>query len=390
MIYIIETVLIATSSITLLATITLLLAYKLKKDSNCKTELPLVSVFVPFFNEEPKLLLKALEHIELQNYPSQLQILLIDDGSVNNTIEHVEKWLAHPKKQRYEVVRKPINEGRKGFALDYALELNIANGEAYIIVDSDTFIEPNGIKELVSKLWSNDKYAAVCGYITPNNYKDSFIGLLQHYEHISFYGAIRAAQDRLGCVPVLAGAFVAHRASVVKKLGGWSDWLVEDIAWCWKAISNNYKTGYAPKAKATTQCPISAKALFKQRRRWARGRVEAYLEAWKTNWIAGLCATPWFIVTAIQYVFPSSIILLIFMVAFNIWIPIALGIVNIICYIILVRSYIKDFSLKNELTIKQIFKAPVFSMILESLIWLPNLFGYIDELSGKKKTWLTR
>ncbi|WP_236733531.1 glycosyltransferase [Aliivibrio fischeri] len=98
MIYIIETVLIATSSITLLATITLLLAYKLKKDSNCKTELPLVSVFVPFFNEEPKLLLKALEHIELQNYPSQLQILLIDDGSDNNTIEHVEKWLAHPKK----------------------------------------------------------------------------------------------------------------------------------------------------------------------------------------------------------------------------------------------------------------------------------------------------
>ncbi|MUL10722.1 glycosyltransferase family 2 protein [Aliivibrio fischeri] len=390
MINIIETVLIATSSITLLATITLLLAYKLKKDSNCKTELPLVSVFVPFFNEEPKLLLKSLEHIELQNYPSQLQILLIDDGSDNNTIEHVEKWLAHPKKQSYEVVRKPINEGRKGFALDYALELNIANGEAYIIVDSDTFIEPNGIKELVSKLWSNDKYAAVCGYITPNNYKDSFIGLLQHYEHISFYGAIRAAQDKLGCVPVLAGAFVAHRASVVKKLGGWSDWLVEDIAWCWKAISNNYKTGYAPKAKATTQCPTSAKALFKQRRRWARGRVEAYLEAWKTNWIAGLCATPWFVVTAIQYIVPSSIILFIFMVAFNIWIPIALGVVNIICYIILVRSYIKDFSLENELTLKQIFKAPVFSMILESLTWLPNLFGYIDELSGKKKTWLTR
>ena len=390
MINIIETVLIATSSITLLTTITLLLAYKLKKDSNCKSELPSVSVFVPFFNEEPKLLLKALEHIELQNYPSQLQILLIDDGSNNNTIKHVEKWLAHPKKQSYELVRKPINEGRKGFALDYALELNIASGEAYIIVDSDTFIEPNGIKELVGKLWSNDKYAAVCGYITPNNYKDSFIGLLQHYEHISFYGAIRAAQDKLGCVPVLAGAFVAHRASVVKKLGGWSDWLVEDIAWCWKAISNNYKTGYAPKAKATTQCPTSAKALFNQRRRWARGRVEAYLEAWKTNWIAGLCATPWFVVTAIQYIFPSSIILLIFMVAFNIWIPIALGVVNIICYILLVRSYIKDFSLENELTLNQIIKAPMFSMILESLTWLPNLFGYIDELSGKKKTWLTR
>lgn len=138
-------------------------------------------------------------------------------------------------------------------------------------MDSDTFIQPNGIIELVQKLWSHDKYAAVCGYITPSNYKSSFVGLLQHYEHISFYGAIRTAQDKLGFVPVMAGAFVAHRASVVKELGGWSEWLVEDIAWCWKAISNQYKTGYAPKAKAKTQCPLDTKSLFKQRRRWARG-----------------------------------------------------------------------------------------------------------------------
>ncbi|WED22390.1 glycosyltransferase [Vibrio sp. JC009] len=390
MIDLIEIILIATSTVTLLATITLFLSYKFRKGITYTGELPAVSVFVPYYNEEPDVLLNVLSKLEHQIYPKRLQVLLIDDGSSNQTTKEIEHWLTQSRNQIYKLIKKPTNEGRKGYALDYALDLSVATGDVYVVVDSDTFIEPRGIKELVSKLWSDDRYAAVCGYITPNNYKDSFIGLLQHYEHISFYGAIRAAQDKLGCVPVLAGAFVAHRASVVKELGGWSEWLVEDIAWCWKAISNCYKTGYAPKAKATTQCPIGAKALFRQRRRWARGRVEAYIVAWKTHWLAGVCSTPWFVITAIQYIFPSSIVLLAFMVFFHIWIPIALGIVNMIFYLMLVSLYISEHNLRKELTLSQILRAPIFSLVLESITWLPNLFGYIDELSGKKKLWLTR
>ncbi|PSU69644.1 glycosyltransferase family 2 protein [Photobacterium phosphoreum] len=382
--------LISTSSITLLTTIVLYFSYKFKKERIFVSELPTVSVFFPFYNEDADILLNALEHLDNQNYPKQLQILVIDDGSNNKAINNIEYWLKQPRKQTYEVVKKRVNGGRKGYALDYALDLDIANGDAYIIVDSDTFIEPNGIKALVSKLWSDDRYAAVCGYITPSNYKDSFIGLLQHYEHISFYGAIRAAQDKLGCVPVLAGAFVAHRASVVKDLGGWSEWLVEDIAWCWKAISNGYKTGYAPKAKASTQCPTDSKSLFNQRRRWARGRVEAYVVAWKTHWFAGFCSTPWFVITALQYIFPSSMILLGVMVIFHIWIPLLLGGINMIFYLMLVHLYIKNNDLQQELTTSQILKAPLFSLVLESITWLPNLLGYMDEILGKKKIWLTR
>ncbi|WP_281187501.1 glycosyltransferase family 2 protein [Vibrio harveyi] len=390
MLDLIEVVLIFTSSITLFTTIVLFVVYKLKSDSDSGKVLPTVSVFVPYYNEDYVTLLKSLSYLDSQEYPSKLEIILIDDGSTNGTIKEVEKWLLIDRNHSYKLIIKPINDGSKGYALDYALNLGVPTGEAYVIVDSDTYIDKNGIKELVTKLWSNDRYAAVCGYITPNNYRESFIGLLQYYEHISFYGAIRAAQDKLGCVPVLAGAFVAHRASAVEELGGWSDWLVEDIAWCWKAISNRYKTGYAPKAKATTKCPTNAKSLFKQRRRWARGRVEAYVIAWKTNWLAGLFSTPWFAITATQYIFPSSFILLLFMLVFNLWIPIILGFINIVFYLMLVRSYIYDYKLSSELTTSHLFKAPVFSMMLETITWLPNLFGYIDELTGKKKVWLTR
>lgn len=390
MLGLIEFCLVATSFITLLTTTVLFVSYKIKSENLNSSYIPSVSVLVPYYNEDSKSLLKALSFLDDQEYPHQLEIIIIDDGSTNGTTKDVEKWLTIERNQNYKLIKKPKNDGRKGFALDYVLNLGIPTGEVYVVVDSDTYIEENGIRELVNKLWSDERYAAVCGYITPNNYQESFIGLLQHYEHISFYGAIRAAQDRLGCVPVLAGAFVAHRASVVKELGGWSEWLVEDIAWCWKAISNQYKTGYAPRAKATTQCPTDTKSLFKQRRRWARGRVEAYVVAWKSHWLAGLCSTPWFIITATQYIFPSSFILLMFMLVFKIWIPIFLGLINMILYLNLVRLYINDYELKSEIDKKQILRAPMFSLVLETIIWLPNLIGYIDELLGKKKNWLTR
>ncbi|KGY11881.1 chitin synthase [Vibrio tubiashii] len=391
MIDVIEIILIATSLLSFVTTLVLFVCYKLRKLKRSNRVDPKVSVFLPFYNENEQHLICALNKLNEQEYSSRIQVIVIDDGSTNDAIVGVKEWIANTEVDHdFQIVERETNGGRKGFALDHVLELGVATGDVYVVVDSDTYIEHNGIYELVTKLWSDDKYAAVCGYITPENHRDSFIGKLQHYEHISFYGAIRAAQDKLGCVPVLAGAFVAHRASVVEKLGGWSEWLVEDIAWCWKAISNGYRTGYAPKAKATTQCPTDAKGLFNQRRRWARGRVEAYTEAWKTHWVAGLCASPWFLLTAAQYIFPSSIILLGFMVAMGIWIPILIGVANIIVYFLLVKSYVRDFDLSSDLSNNQVFKAPIYSALLESITWLPNLLGYSDEILGKKKGWLTR
>ncbi|EMI4517246.1 glycosyltransferase family 2 protein [Vibrio parahaemolyticus] len=391
MLAVIEVVLIVISSISLITTIGLFIVYKLKKTIEPKINYPKVTVFVPFYNECPSLLITALEHLERQDYPKRLQVVLIDDGSTNGVVNDVKEWLSISRIQQYELIEKKINGGRKGFALDYALELGIATGDVYVVVDSDTFIESEGIKELSIKLWSDDRYAAVCGYITPSNYQESFIGLLQHYEHSSFYGAIRSAQDKIGLVPVQAGAFVAHRASAVHDLGGWSEWLVEDIAWCWKALSRGYRSGYASKAKAKTHCPVDSKGLFKQRRRWARGRVEAYLETWKTSKFAGVCATPWFMSTVLHYVFPSSLLVIAFMVAFGIWIPLALGVINLVLYLMLNANYLRDNKgLYEGMSKSKLLKAPLFAMLLETIIWLPNLLGCLDELFGRKKTWLTR
>ncbi|WP_040431150.1 glycosyltransferase family 2 protein [Chitiniphilus shinanonensis] len=379
------------AAITCTVTLCLLLVYLRRPAKNQQNdESPTVSVLVPFYNEDANVFLKALSLLDAQCYCLPLQVVLIDDGSTNDTPQQVKSWLMQPHRQRFQLLTRELNGGRKGYALDYALASGVLDGEVYVVVDSDTYIAEDGVHQLVKKLWSDSRYAAVCGFIAPENHHGSLIATLQHYEHIGFYGAIRAAQDQLGVVPVLAGAFVAHRASVVRQIGGWGDWLVEDISWCWKALAAHYRTGYAPNAVATTQCPRTYGALFRQRRRWARGRVEAFTTAWKMSWVKGLLFTPWFLFAALQFLFPPTLLMVPLLIGFKIWPPLVLNALILLLYlsfsVIFARRHGKNLGVAGG----KLKKIPLFTMMLEILTWVPNILGYGDEILGKRKNWLTR
>jgi len=378
----IEIIIISSSTITCLMAIILLFTYLIRKSDELPSEcLPAVTVFVPFFNEEKSVLIKTLDKLDQQDYPSRIQVLLIDDGSTNDTSEAVLSWLKTTRKHCYVRLRREKNGGRKGYALDYALESGLAKGEIYVVVDSDTYIESDGILELARKIWSDERYAAVCGYIAPENHQSSLLAKLQHYEHIGYYGAIRCAQDKLGIVPVLAG--------VVKEIGGWSEWLVEDIAWCWRAIAHRYRTGYAARAVAKTQCPVTHSGLFNQRRRWARGRVEAFVAAWQVSLRSGIVSMPWFLITTLQYCFPPSALFIPLLIYLKIFSPLFLGFLTLIIYLVLYKLYEKKYSHQ----VVEVSGWPfivIGTFLLELVVWLPNILGYVDELLGRRKIWLTR
>ncbi|MGF1748828.1 glycosyltransferase family 2 protein [Vibrio cionasavignyae] len=352
--------------------------------------LPLVTIFMPFYNEDRNLIIEALNKIDSQDYPHEIQVIIIDDGSTNHTPIYVDTWLSQSRSHNFKIIKKPKNSGRKGAALDFALENGEAKGEIYIVVDSDTFIEKDGIKNLANKIWSNPKYAAVCGYIVPKNHADNLLCKSQFYEHLGVHGALRTSQDQLGVVPVLAGAFVAHRASVVKEIGGWSEWLVEDISWCWKALANRYKTGYTSEAKATTQCPESKDALFRQRRRWSRGRVEALSEAWKVSPTMGVISLPWFVISAIEFLFPPMLLAIPIFIWFDLWAPLILTIITIFIEAIFITAFIRKTGNTHQLTTIEMVLLPMFTHLLKLITWVPNILGYFDEIARRDKKWLTR
>lgn len=106
------------------------------------TDLPLISVIVPVYRVE-KYLDHCIRSITEQTY-SNLEILLVDDGSTDGSGEICDRWAA--RDSRVRVFHKE-NAGA-GAARNTALDA--AGGDLIAFVDSDDYLQPNMYAHLYS------------------------------------------------------------------------------------------------------------------------------------------------------------------------------------------------------------------------------------------------
>lgn len=97
------------------------------------------SIILPVYNRENKVL-KALESIP---YRKDIEVIAIDDGSTDNTLEILKKH----KRNNYKIIHITENKG-VGFARNVGL--NAATGDWIISLDSDDYFTPN-----VNKVFNN-------------------------------------------------------------------------------------------------------------------------------------------------------------------------------------------------------------------------------------------
>jgi len=101
----------------------------------------LVSIIVPVFNTEESLLEKCVNSLICQSYPN-IEIILVDDGSQSYTSILCDE-LAHNK--RVEVVHKQNG----GLSSARNAGLDVARGELISFVDSDDYLHPDSIRQMV-------------------------------------------------------------------------------------------------------------------------------------------------------------------------------------------------------------------------------------------------
>ena len=106
------------------------------------TDLPLISVVVPVYRVEDYLD-HCISSIVEQTYPN-LEILLVDDGSPDNSGEICDRWAQ--RDSRVQVIHKQ-NAGA-GAARNTALDM--AKGDLIAFVDSDDYLHPNLYAHLYS------------------------------------------------------------------------------------------------------------------------------------------------------------------------------------------------------------------------------------------------
>ncbi len=229
---------------------------------------PSVSVLIAAYNEE-KFIKKTLLSIQKQIYPANIEIILIDDGSTDETMAIAKNALIDNLR-----ILKGSHKGKS-----HALNIGLvhASHEYIITIDADTTLDHHAIYELMKKLLSSPKNTVACaGSVYVKNEDQSMMTQLQFWDYLLAISIIKRAQSFLQGTLVAQGAFSAYKKSVLMDIHGWPNLVGEDIVLTWTLLDNDYEITYAENAIAFTSAPPNYKIFFHQRARWARGLIEAF------------------------------------------------------------------------------------------------------------------
>lgn len=152
----------------------------------------LVSVIIPAYNCE-KYIGKAIESALEQNVP--LEILLIDDCSVDATEAVVHKYLSHPHVHYYK------NEKNLGAAASRNRGVKLAAGKYVAFLDSDDWWAPGKLEKQLKKIQEARAVLCSTGRELVDLAGNSLGKCIPVHERISYRMLLR--QNEINCSSVL-------------------------------------------------------------------------------------------------------------------------------------------------------------------------------------------
>lgn len=241
-------------------------------------ELPTISVIVPAYNEG-ELVYRTLLSLANSNYPSEkIQIISVDDGSKDDTWD----WMRKAKSELGEnlsIYQQPKNKGKR-HALYLGFEL--AKGDVFVTVDSDSIVKDDTLRNLVSPFVVNPKCGAVAGNVRVLNNENAVIPKMLNVSFVFSFEFIRSAQSVLGSVLCTPGALAAYRREAVSNclpqwinqtfMGQPSD-IGEDRAMTNMILKQGFHVLFQRNAYVLTNTPEKYKSLYKMFIRWERSNV---------------------------------------------------------------------------------------------------------------------
>lgn len=112
---------------------------------------PLVSIIIPVYNHE-KYLEEALNSVLYQTY-SDLEVIIIDDGSQDRSAERIEKWInetSQNKKTGHHFIF--IRQEHQGVPVAINKGLSIARGDFLTILNADDIYDIRRIEKLIRRI----------------------------------------------------------------------------------------------------------------------------------------------------------------------------------------------------------------------------------------------
>lgn len=196
---------------------------------------PLITVIMPAYNVE-KFIERSVNSVSKQDYKN-LDILIIDDGSTDKTLEIVRRMKA--KDDRIRI----IHQNNQGVSVARNVGLENTLGEYTMFVDSDDFIDKDMCSVLMSAMLNND-----IDIVSISSYTERFgkeirrkttgkFTIKEHPELMEYY-----LSDNDG---VVWGKL--YKRSVIGNVRFPVGRLFEDCAALYRIIENAHRVGYIDK-----------------------------------------------------------------------------------------------------------------------------------------------
>lgn len=116
---------------------------------------PLVTVYIPTFNRV-ELLKRAVESVRQQTHQN-LEIIIVDDCSTDDTHEYLEEIAKQDSRIRYF-----IKEKNSGACVSRNIAIENAKGEFITGLDDDDYFLKDRIEIFIKKVFLLEKYSALC------------------------------------------------------------------------------------------------------------------------------------------------------------------------------------------------------------------------------------
>lgn len=233
------------------------------------------AILVAARNEAP-VIGNLLESIRMQDYPSELvTVFVVADNCTDDTAKLAREGGA----VCYE--RNDTKHRTKGFALQFLIEqirrdYGIDAFEGYFLFDADNLLKNDYISRMNDSFDAGEKI--ITSYRNTKNFDDNWISASYAIHWLRTIRSEHRARSLFRLATRIQGTGFLFAWEIIKD--GWNyTSLTEDRALSADAVVNGYRISYNNAAEFYDEQPVDLKIALRQRIRWAKGHLQAFVES---------------------------------------------------------------------------------------------------------------
>ncbi len=227
-----------------------------------------------------------LEALSAQIWDGDVEVVVVDNRSTDDTAEIARAW--HARDQRIRLV-----EAGDRASLSYARNAGAADstGPKLLFCDGDDVVHPGWLAGLADGL---DRFDLVTGALDVDRLNSAVLAKSR--------GPGDVRPTFFDIFPVLGGCNMGMSREVFEAVGGFLDgWTNEDKKFSFDAVRRGYEIGFVPTAVVAYRYRTDSAGLWRQGMNYGRGRVQVAHDLRAHGWstpprLAGLRSWGWLVV----------------------------------------------------------------------------------------------